>query len=614
MAQYLRCLTLAGAAAALVAVIFYWRILMSSPDGSEERIEVSEAVRIGMNAFLRRYNKAALFLVLGVFVVLYSFVFFDYINVFVPWSFLSGAAFSAFAGFVALTATAQMKRVGSLDNGRVTLAGWTAIGFIVVGVALMHLSLWYLFLNNFYSALSETERIGQIAEILLHSSLGATALTFFTRVGGGVYAQTGQLVSKIALNPVKEGLPHPAVVGDLVGEGISGIPSLGLDLYSSYTAATAAACSLAVAAGLGVGGIVVPLALSGVGVFASLFGLLFVRGGEMRRGKVISSIVMAVASLPVLISALGWAHVGLYFPILCGLAGGVVIRWASEFFTSPQSPAARETAATAALGDTAVLGQGLAVGLGSVGPVMLAVAAVAFASFQTAGGAADLNYGLYGMALAVVGMLSTLGSTLSADAGGTTARPVGRNFGLAAAALAAVSLLAAFRGQILAITSELGLELGADLNLLSAQGAGGLVLGGMLPFAFSSLLMLAVNRTAGLMVVLVQDEGADQEGYSLSSFVDASAERALKAALLPALFALASPIVVFYCLGAAGTVGFLSGALLTGLALALFAANAGGSGQRLGTDLVGTSLGILLKLIVIVSIVLARFLMLNHLL
>lgn len=700
MVQNLIYLAPASAIAALIAVVYYWRVVMSHDEGTEEMVEIAQAIRVGARAFMRRQYRTVFFFFLVMFVVLYAFVFLGYLNVFVPWAFVSGAAFSALAGFIGMTMatyansrTTNAARTSLNKALRVAFSGGAVTGLIVVGLALFHLSFWYFFLNWHYSALEELARIKIITSTMLNFGMGASAMALFARVGGGIYTKAADvgadLVGKIEANIPEDDPRNPAVIADNVGDNVGDIAGLGADLYESYIGAIVATCALAVAAGLGMAGVAVPLALSGIGVFASIFGMRFVQTGEeatqrqlllaLRRGVFIAAGVIAVVSLPLIVYSLGWSEVGLYFSVLFGLLSGIGIGLITEYYTSAEYSATRQVAQSATTGHATVIIQGLAVGMGSIGPFTLLIVATIIASFYVAGGAADFNHGLYGVGLAAVGMLSTLGITLTTDAygpiadnaggiaemshqppyvrertdaldalGNTTAA-TGKGFCIGSAALAALSLIAAYRDQVTTIAADLGIDLVLDLSVLNTKVLAGLLLGSMLPFVFSSMTMLSVGRTAGRIVEEVRRqfreikgllEGEAQPDYALC--VDICTQASLKEMVAPAVMAVLSPIVVGLIFGVEGVVGLLGGGVLSGLAMAVFTGNAGGAwdnakkyieeghhggpgseahhaaitGDTVGDplkDTVGPALDILIKLISMVSIVFATFIIQNHL-
>ena len=700
MAQYLIYLAPASAIIALLSVVYFWRTVMKHDEGTQEMVEIAGAIRIGAKAYLRRQYLTVISFFLAMFVVLYIFVYLGYLNMFVPCSFISGAGFSALAGFVGMTMathansrTANAARTSLNTALRVAFAGGAVTGLIVVGLGLLDLSFWYFFLNWFYRGLEETARIQIITSTMLNFGMGASSMALFARVGGGIYTKAADvgadLVGKLEAGIPEDDPRNPAVIADNVGDNVGDIAGLGADLYESYVGAIVATCALAVAAGFGMAGVTVPLALAGVGVLASIFGMRFVETGEkasqkqllsaLRKGVFVAASLIAIITLPVVVSLLGWSSVGMYFAVLFGLLCGIGIGLITEYYTSAQYSATKRVAESATTGHATVVIQGLAVGMGSLGPFTFLIVATIIASFYVSGGASNFNVGLYGIGLAAVGMLSTLGITLTTDAygpiadnaggiaemsnqppivrertdaldalGNTTAA-TGKGFCIGSASLAALALIAAYRDQVFLIADNLGLDLALDFSVLNTNVLSGLLLGSMLPFVFSAMTMTAVGRTAQRIVEEVRRqfreisgllEGTARPDYALC--VDICTQAALKEMVLPSVIAVLSPIFVGLIFGVEGVVGLLGGGLLSGIALAVFTGNAGGAwdnakkyieeghyggkgseahhaaitGDTVGDplkDTVGPSLDILIKLISMVSVVFASFIIQNHL-
>ena len=699
MAQYLIYLAPVSALVALVSVVYFWRTVMKHDEGTLEMIEIAQAIRIGARAYLRRQYLTVITFFLAMFVVLYIFVYLGYLNVFVPWAFISGAGFSALAGFVGMTMAthANVRTANAARNSlntalRVAFAGGAVTGLIVVGLGLLDLSFWYFFLNWFYRGLGETARIQIITSTMLNFGMGASAMALFARVGGGIYTKAADVGADL-VGKVEAGIPeddprNPAVIADNVGDNVGDIAGLGADLYESYVGAIVATCALAVAAGFGMAGVTVPLALAGLGVLASIFGMRFVETGEeasqkqllsaLRKGVFVAAAIIAIVTLPVVVTLLGWSNVGMYFAVLFGLLCGIGIGLITEYYTSAQYAATKRVAESATTGHATVVIQGLAVGMGSLGPFTFLIVATIIASYYVAGGGTSFNLGLYGIGLAAVGMLSTLGITLTTDAygpiadnaggiaemsnqppvvrertdaldslGNTTAA-TGKGFCIGSAALAALALIAAYRDQVFLIANDLGLDLALDFSVLNTNVLAGLLLGSMLPFVFSAMTMTAVGRSAQRIVEEVRRqfrditgllEGTAKPDYALC--VDICTQAALKEMVLPSVIAVLSPIAVGLIFGVEGVVGLLGGGLLSGIALAVFTGNAGAwdnakkyieeghyggkgslahhaavTGDTVGDplkDTVGPSLDILIKLISMVSVVFASFIIQNHL-
>ncbi len=708
MAEYLIYLAPVSAVIALGFVVYNWRTVMKHEEGPAEMVEIAQAIRVGARAFMRRQYRAVILFFLAVFVVLYIAVWVTgaggltegYLNAFVPWAFLSGAALSGFSGFLGMTiATYASSRTtnaarNSLNKAlRIAFAGGSVMGLVVVGLSLLGLSFWYFFLNSFYlqRGVEEVVRIQIITSTMLNFGMGASSMALFARVGGGIFTKAADvgadLVGKVEAGIPEDDARNPAVIADNVGDNVGDVAGLGADLYESYIGAIVATCALAVSAGFGMRGVITPLALSGAGLLASIFGMRFVRTGEdaeqsellraLRRGVFTAAGVIAVVSLPILVSSLGWANIGLYFSVLFGLLCGIGIGLITEYYTSAEYAATRSVAESAETGHATVIIRGMSIGMGSLAPFTFIIVLTIVASFYIAGGAGNFSQGLYGIGLAAVGMLSTLGITLATDAygpiadnaggiaemshqppivrertdaldslGNTTAA-TGKGFCIGSAALAALALIAAYRDQVLMISKDM--DIVYDFSLLNTNVLAGLLLGSMLPFVFSSLTMTSVGRTAQRIVEEVRRqfreikgllEGTAQPDYALC--VDICTQAALKEMITPSVIAILSPLVVGLIFGVEGVVGLLGGGLLSGVALAVFAGNAGGAwdnakkfiedgnyggsgseahmaaitGDTVGDplkDTVGPALDILIKLISMVSVVFASFIVKYHL-
>ena len=700
MAEYLLYLAPVSAIIALLGVVYYWRIVMKHDQGTPEMIEIADAIRLGARTYLKRQYQTVLLFFLAMFVVLYVFVYLDYLTVFVPWAFLSGAAFSAFAGFVGMTiATHANSRTTyaartSLNGAlRVALAGGAVTGLIVVGLALFHLSGWYFLLTWFFRGLEEAARIQQVTSTMLTFGVGASSMALFARVGGGIYTKGADVGADLS-GKIEAGIPeddprNPAVIADNVGDNVGDIAGLGADLFESYIGAIVATCALAVAAGFGANGVTLPLMVSGAGLLASIIGLMFVRTGEdanqkqllfaLRKGIFAAAGIIAVVSLPIIVATLGWSHVGLYFALLFGLLCRIGIGIVTEYYTSAQYGPTKEVAASAQSGHATVVIQGMAVGMGSLGPFTILIVITIMASFLVSGGSGNFNLGLYGIGLASVGMLSTLGITLATDAygpiadnaggiaemthqphivrertdaldslGNTTAA-TGKGFCIGSASLAALTLIAAYRDQIAVIISDLNLDIALDFTMLNTNVLSGLFIGTMLTYVFAAMTMTAVGRTAQKVVQEVRRQFQEipglLEGKSKPDYaqcVDICTQASLKEMLTPAVVAVLTPIVGGFIFGVEGVMGILTGGLLAGVGLAVFTGNSGGAwdngkkyvedgnfggpgsethhaaitGDTVGDplkDTVGPSLDILIKLISMISVVFASFILQNHL-
>ncbi|MBI4435899.1 MAG: sodium-translocating pyrophosphatase [Candidatus Omnitrophica bacterium] len=668
--------------------------VLKRDEGTKDMQEISGWVREGAQAYIRRQSMAVSLFFLVVFVILLALVQSGYFTYFVPLGFLSGGFFSWLAGFIGLSiATRASHRTtaaakSSLNEGlRVAFSSGAVMGFTVVGLGILQVSLWYCVLEWYYRHLEETERIRNITSTLLTSGMGASSLALFARVGGGIFTKAADVGADL-VGKVEAGIPeddprNPAVIADNVGDNVGDVAGMGADLYESYVGSIVATMALGVAAfgklGLTMQGIILPMVIAAVGVLASVIGTFFVRTGEkleqaallaaLRRGVFVSGFLIAVVSFLIIKFQLGTAYLGIYWAILSGLVAGILIGLASEFFTSNSYPPARHIAKMALTGHATLIIEGLSVGMLSTVAPVLVVGATVLASFYLSGGAHSFSLGLYGVSIAAVGMLSTLGITLATDAygpvadnaggnaqmshqppvvrertdaldalGNTTAA-TGKGFAIGSAALTALALIAAYTDQIEFLGGRL------SLSLLNPPVLIGLFVGGMLPFLFCSLCMKAVGRAAGGIVVEVRRQFKEIKGImegtgkpDYARCVDISTRAALKEMILPSLLAILVPLAMGLFMGLSSEVGFLAGATVSGFILAIMMANCGGAwdnakkyieggefggkgspahkaavvGDTVGDplkDTAGPSLNILIKLMSIVSIVFASFIM-----
>lgn len=699
MTNFLLYLTPIAAVAALFFAFYKAVSIRKYSEGTKEMVKIADAIREGAQAYLRREFRVVSIFFIVVFVLLYIFVFLGYLNVYVPWAFVSGGALSGLAGYIGMTVATQTSarttnaaRTSLNTALRIAFSGGSVTGLTVVGLALLFLSFWFFLLNGIYTDLGEAARMQVVTSIMLNFGMGASTMALFARVGGGIYTK-GADVGADLVGKVEAGIPeddprNPAVIADNVGDNVGDIAGLGSDLYESYIGSIVATCALAVSAGFGMNGVIVPLAMSAVGVLCSMIGMFFVRTGEhvdqgallksLRRGIYIAGALTAILSWFVIYKLLGMENIGMYFAVLIGLLAGIGVGLITEIYTSERYKPTREVAASAETGHATTIIQGMAVGMGSIAPFTVIIVIAILASFVVTGGLNSFNTGLYGVGLAAVGMLGTLGITLSTDAygpiadnaggiaemshqppevrvrtdaldslGNTTAA-TGKGFCIGSAAFTALALIAAYREQLLMIAKDLNMtDFVLDLSVLNPKLLGGLMLGAMLPFVFSSLTMKAVGRTAQEVVQEVRRqfreikgllEGKEGVQADYAQCVDICARASIREMVPPSLIAVASPIVVGLILGVDGVIGLLTGSLLAGFCLAVFMGNAGGAwdnakkyieagnhggkgseahkaavtGDTVGDpfkDACGPAMDILIKLISMVSVVFASFIL-----
>lgn len=677
-------ITLAAALIALLYVIVTARKVLKFDEGTDLMKKISKAVRDGASAFLRRQYAVVIVFFLVMFAVLEILTFFRVLdNPYIPFAFLTGGIYSGLSGFIGMKiATASNARTAKactegLNKGlRVAFSAGSVMGFTVVGLGLLDLSVWLILLNYVFKVSS-----GVIAATVVTFGMGASSMALFARVGGGIFTKAADvgadLVGKVEAGIPEDDARNPAVIADNVGDNVGDVAGMGADLYESYFGSLVSAIALGAVAFKGdtpVKGMIIPLILAAVGVVFSILGTFLVRTKEkadqrsllssLRRGTNFSAILIAVAAFPIVRFLLGQEHIGLYFAILAGLLGGVLIGIATEYFTSDSYKPTRKLAKDAETGSATTIIGGIGLGmLSTVVPIVIIVAAILVAFFVSGGGA----FGMYGIALAAVGMLSTLGITLATDAygpiadnaggiaqmagldesvrertdaldslGNTTAA-TGKGFAIGSAALTALALIASYKEQICNILKTDTLA----IDLLNPVVLGGLFIGACLPFIFAALTMKSVGKAAESVVKEVRRqfrsipgimEGKADPDYK--TCVDLCTRASLREMIAPTVIAVAVPVIVGLILGPAGVIGLLSGATATGFLLAVFMSNSGGAwdnakkyiesgnhggkgsdshkaavvGDTVGDpfkDTSGPAINILIKLLSIVSIVFA---------
>ncbi|RKY30741.1 MAG: sodium-translocating pyrophosphatase [Candidatus Omnitrophota bacterium] len=686
-----------GSIAALMFAAYLVIYILRKDQGNEKMRQIAEAVRVGAKAYLKRQYLGVAIFFLVVFFILLFLAFKDYLVIFVPFAFLTGGFFSGLAGFIGMTVATQASNrttaaaTKSLNAGlRVAFSSGAVMGMVVVGLGLLDLSIWYYFLDWYYSAHAipiGTDKVTAITSTMLCFGMGASSQAFFARVGGGIFTKAADVGADL-VGKVEAGIPeddprNPAVIADNVGDNVGDVAGMGADLYESYVGSIVATAALGVAAGLGVAGVTVPMVMAAVGVFASIIGTFFVKSSEeasqnillaaLRKGVFFSAILIAGFSFFLIKYTLGCEHIGVYWSVIAGLIAGILIGLSTEYFTSSNFRPTRFIADASLTGPATVIISGMSVGMMSTAIPAIVVGAAVLISYFASGGSSNFSAGLYGVGISAVGMLSTLGITLATDAygpvadnaggnaemsglppevrkrtdaldalGNTTAA-TGKGFAIGSAALTALALIAAFKDQV----SLYGKEM--ELSLLNPNVLVGVFIGAMLPFFFCSLTMKAVGRAAGKIVVEVRRqfkeivgimEGKAAPDYARCVIIATAA--AQKEMILPALLAIISPIAVGLLIGIEAQAGLLAGATVCGFLLAVMMANSGGAwdnakkyiesgelggkgslahkagvvGDTVGDpfkDTSGPSLNILIKLMSMVSIVFASFVISNSL-
>jgi K(+)-stimulated pyrophosphate-energized sodium pump len=678
-----------GPIAALLALVFalyFYRQVMKKSEGSEKMIEIAQAVREGAMAYIsRQYRVVAI--VFGIlFVIFLVLSAFRLQNPIVPVAFLTGGFFSALCGFIGMKAatnasarTAHAAR-NSLNNGlQVALRAGAVMGLVVVGFALLDITVWFLLLyyvlpsflggtEGLFGFLATANPLPQITATMLSFGMGASTQALFARVGGGIFTKAADVGADL-VGKVEAGIPeddprNPAVVADNVGDNVGDVAGMGADLYESYAGSILATSALGVAAvaASGVmffGGseptlnevmeiqlrfIAAPIAIAAIGVALSILAIYLVRADEqasqaklisaLSRGLYVSSIGIALLSLPLLYLLELPNMWEVWVSILVGLTVGIIIGRSTEFFTSYAHRPTQGIAEQASTSPATLLIEGLAVGMESTGRPVVAIIVGIAVSFYVMGGAVNISMGLYGVGIAAVAMLSTLGFTLATDAygpiadnaggnaemaglgpdvrqrtdqldavGNTTAA-IGKGFAIGSAALTSLALLSAYLEEIrLALTLHGD---GGDLPMLGDRAVDvwtmrdfmsffdvtilnpavliGVFAGAATAFYFSSMTMRAVGRAAGGMVEEVRRqfreypgilEGTQRPDYARC--VEISTVSAQREMVAPSVLAILVPVLVGVLFGVAGVLGLLAGGLTSGFALAVMMANSGGA-------------------------------------
>jgi len=678
-----------GSLLSLIFASYLSRSTKKFDEGTDIMRQIAQAVREGARAYLRRQYRVVIAIFGIVFLILLVLSLYKMLPTFVPFMFLTGGFYSALSGFIGMTQatnssarTANAARTNLNSALRVAFASGGVMGFVVVGLSLFDLSFWFFLLNWIYRSLPLDARLLVITQTIVAYGMGASFQALFARVGGGIFTKAADvgadLVGKVEADIPEDDPRNPATIADNVGDNVGDVAGMGADLYESYVGSIVAAMALAFAAGLGFRGVITPLILAAAGVLSSVIGTFLVRTKEeasqrallfaIRKGVWAAGAVMAILSGIVIWCVLP-GHFSFYWPVLVGLAAGILIGFSTEFFTSDNYKPTRTIATAAKTGPATVILEGLSVGMLSIVPPIVVIALAIAAAYFLPGGATNPDHGLFGVAIAAVGMLSTLCITLATDAygpvadnaggnaqmsnlpeevrsrtdaldaiGNTTAA-TGKGFAIGSAALTVLALVAAYRSQVALIFPNL------DLRIANPQVIIGLFMGGMMPFLFCSRTIKAVGETAGKIVVEVRRQFKEIKGIlegkvkpDYAQAVHICTVAAQKEMIVPSLLVVLIPILVGILLGPNGVIGLLVGALITGFAVALMMANSGGAwdnakkyiekgelggkgspehkasvvGDTVGDpfkDTAGPSLNILIKLMSTVSIVFAGFIL-----
>lgn len=704
---------------------FFFRSMMKEDEGTDRMKEIAAHVRKGAMAYLKQQYKV----VTIVFVVLaIVFAFMAYVlkvqNPWVPFAFLTGGLFSGLAGFFGMkTATYASARTAhgartGLDKGlKIAFRSGAVMGLVVVGLGLLDIAIWFVVLNAVYAG--EATALVTITTTMLTFGMGASTQALFARVGGGIYTKAADvgadLVGKVEANIPEDDPRNPATIADNVGDNVGDVAGMGADLYESYcgsilSTAALGATAFAMNGDMQLRAVIAPMVIAAIGIFLSLIGIYLVRtkeGASMKDllhslglGTNVSAGLIAVATF-IILYLLGIENwLGLSFSVISGLVAGVIIGQATEYYTSQSYRPTQKIAEASETGPATVIIKGIGTGMISTMVPVVTISVAIMLSYLCANGfdmslsAKSISVGLYGIGIAAVGMLSTLGITLATDAygpiadnaggnaemsglgeevrertdaldalGNTTAA-TGKGFAIGSAALTALALLASYIEEI-KIAMIRAVENGKQyvdaagnifdpsnattidfinffqVNLINPKVLVGAFLGAMAAFLFCGLTMGAVGRAAESMVQEVRRQFREIKGIlegkatpDYGRCVEISTRSAQREMIIPSLLAIIIPIVVGLVLGVAGVLGLLTGGLAAGFTLAVFMSNSGGAwdnakkmieegnfggkgsenhkatvvGDTVGDpfkDTSGPSLNILIKLMSMVSIVMA---------
>lgn len=686
-----------GAVLALLFAVIQRKKVMSYSEGNATMQKIAKSIREGANAYLKHQYTTVAKVFAVVFVVLLIIAFGsggDMLSKFTPFAFLTGGIWSMLAGFIGMkiatnanARTAQAASEGLNRGLRVAFSSGSVMGFTVVGLGILDITIWFTILR-FGAGIDDPMTLGNI---MVMNGMGASFMALFARVGGGIYTKAADVGADL-VGKVEAGIPeddprNPATIADNVGDNVGDVAGMGADLYESYVGSILSTFALGACAGYGWEGMVLPVALAVCGIICSIIGSFLVKTREdatqkslltsLRTGTYTAAILSAIVAIPLTYFVIGpennsW---GVFIAILCGLIGGTLIGYFTEYFTSDNYKPTKKLAAASETGSATIIIGGISLGMMSTIASILIVAVAILISYFAAGGTttivdgtgaftADFNRGLYGIGIAAVGMLSTLGITLATDAygpvadnaggiaemaglpeevrdrtdaldslGNTTAA-TGKGFAIGSASLTALALLVSYVNIVQDRTVET-----LNFTLTSPTVLVGLFIGALLVFVFSAMTMSAVQTAAQSIVVEVRRQFREIAGImegkadpEYAKCVSLCTKGALHEMVAPALMAIIVPIVTGLILGPTGVVGLLGGVSVTGFAMAVFMSNAGGAwdnakkyiergnhggkgseqhkaavvGDTVGDpfkDTSGPSLNILIKLVSTVSIV-----------
>ncbi|MCE5226153.1 MAG: sodium-translocating pyrophosphatase [Porphyromonadaceae bacterium] len=653
---------------ALALAFYFYKQMMKESEGTEMMAKIASHVRAGAMSYLKQQYKvvALVFLVL---VILFSIMAFGFgvQNEWVPVAFLTGGFFSGLAGFLGMkTATYASARTAnaartSLNKGlQIAFRSGAVMGLVVVGLGLLDISFWYFLLNSLIpdNAMDPTHKLSIITTTMLTFGMGASTQALFARVGGGIYTKAADVGADL-VGKVEAGIPeddprNPATIADNVGDNVGDVAGMGADLYESYCGSILATAALGAAAFVATGdvemqykAVIAPMLIAAVGIVLSIIGIFAVRTNEnatiknllrsLAVGTNLSSVLIAISTFGILymLQIENWAWIS--GSVITGLVVGIIIGQSTEYYTSQSYRPTQRISEAGKTGPATVIISGIGLGMISTAIPVIAVATGIILSFLFASGFdfSNVSMGLYGIGIAAVGMLSTLGITLATDAygpiadnaggnaemcslgaevrkrtdaldslGNTTAA-TGKGFAIGSAALTGLALLASYIEEIkiglirlgqTVLTFTDGREIPIhkatftdfmyyyDVTLMNPKVLAGMFLGSMMAFLFCGLTMNAVGRAAGHMVEEVRRQFREIKGIltgegepDYSRCVEIATKGAQHEMVFPSLLAIIAPVLTGFIFGVTGVIGLLIGGLSTGFVLAIFMANAGGA-------------------------------------
>lgn len=714
--------------ASVVALIFaglFYRQMMRESEGTPEMQKIAAHVRRGAMSYLKQQYKIVTLVFIGLVILFAIMAYgFNLQNHWVPVAFLTGGFFSGLSGYLGMkTATYASARTAnaarhSLNGGlRIAFRSGAVMGLVVVGLGLFDISFWYLLLEHFIpaDAMNPTAKLCIITTTMLTFGMGASTQALFARVGGGIYTKAADVGADL-VGKVEAGIPeddprNPATIADNVGDNVGDVAGMGADLYESYCGSILATAALGAAAFIGTGdtvmqfkAVIAPMLIAAIGIILSIIGIFAVRTKEnasmkdllkaLSTGTTLSSVLIIAGTFLILwvLNITNWVNIA--FSVVVGLVVGIIIGQSTEYYTSQSYKPTQKLSESGKTGPATVIISGIGLGMISTTIPVIAVVAGIILSYWLDSGFdfSNISMGLYGIGIAAVGMLSTLGITLATDAygpiadnaggnaemsglgkdvrhrtdaldslGNTTAA-TGKGFAIGSAALTGLALLASYIEEIRIGLERIGtttLELPGgnsttigsasftdfmmyyDVTLMNPKVLSGMFIGSMMAFLFCGLTMNAVGRAAASMVEEVRRQFREIKGIlegkaepDYARCVQISTRGAQREMVFPSLLAIIAPVVTGLLFGVPGVIGLLVGGLASGFVLAIFMANAGGAwdnakkyveegnfggkgsevhhatvvGDTVGDpfkDTSGPSLNILIKLMSMVSIVMA---------